>query len=105
MMYDAHDDLNDYKLQQVKSLMFSVLTYSSLFGFLISKHLQISLNQRECDIQPDAQSLLSSTSLNDEARTHNQRCTRRRDSHTGEHNNKSGEVKQFIRLRSSETFK
>ncbi|XP_039983478.1 centrosome and spindle pole-associated protein 1 [Xiphias gladius] len=51
----------------------------------------ISVNQTEHDIQPDAHSLQSSTSLNGEAMvgTHNQGCIRRQDSHTDEHNSKS----------------
>uniref|UniRef100_A0A3B4UNE3 Centrosome and spindle pole associated protein 1 n=1 Tax=Seriola dumerili TaxID=41447 RepID=A0A3B4UNE3_SERDU len=51
----------------------------------------ISVDQREHETQTYAQSLPSSTSLNDEAkvRTHNQRRITRQDSHTGEHNSKS----------------
>ena len=84
VMYGADDDSIHYSPR-------AILNQSSPFSSLIV-HYQISVNQREPDSQPDAYSPQSSASLNDEAtvRTHNQRCSRRRDSHTGEHNSKSG---------------
>ncbi|XP_040922248.1 centrosome and spindle pole-associated protein 1 [Toxotes jaculatrix] len=50
----------------------------------------ISVNQGEQDIQPDTESLQSSTSVSSEAKVkpHNQHCTRRRDSYAREHSSK-----------------